>query len=60
MPLWNNPEEYPDSKVHGANMGPIWGQQNPGGPHVGPMKFIIWVYMDKIGFYLPTTKHTYS
>ena len=19
--------EYPDSKVHGANMGPIWGRQ---------------------------------
>ena len=25
----------PDSKVHGANMGPIWGRQDPGGPHVG-------------------------
>ena len=23
----------PDSKVHGANMGPIWGRQDPGGPH---------------------------
>ena len=33
----------PDSKVHGANMGPIWGRQDPGGPHVGPMNFIIWV-----------------
>ena len=22
-----------DSKVHGANMGPIWGRQDPGGPH---------------------------
>ena len=31
----------PDSKVHGANMGPIWGQQDPGGPHVGSMNFII-------------------
>ena len=28
---------FPDSKVHGANMGPIWGRQDPGGPHVGPM-----------------------
>ena len=28
---------YPDSKVHGANMGPIWGRQDPGGSHVGPM-----------------------
>ena len=27
---------YPDSKVHEANMGPIWGRQDPGGPHVGP------------------------
>ena len=34
----------PDSKVHGANMGPIWGRQDPGGPHVGPMKFAIWDY----------------
>ena len=33
----------PDSKFHGANMGPIWGRQVPGGPHAGPMKFVIWV-----------------
>ena len=32
----------PDSKVHGANMGPIWGRQDPGGPHVGPENFAIW------------------
>ena len=30
-----------DSKVHGANMGPIWGRQDPGGPHVCPMNFVI-------------------
>ena len=30
-------------KVHGANMVPIWGRQDPGGPHVGPMNFAIWV-----------------
>ena len=30
-------------KVHGANIGPIWGRQDPGGPHVGPMNFVIWV-----------------
>ena len=35
--------DYPDSKVHGANMGPIWGRQDPGGPNVGPMNFAIWV-----------------
>ena len=36
---------YPDSKVHGANMGPSWCRQYPGGPHVGPMNFVIWVCM---------------
>ena len=32
----------PDSKFHGVNMGPIWGRQDPGGSHVGPMNFAIW------------------
>ena len=36
---------YPGSKVHRANMGRIWGQQDPGGPHVDPMNFVIWVYI---------------
>ena len=31
-----------DSKVHGANMGPIWGRQDPGGPPAGSMNFAIW------------------
>ena len=31
-----------DSKIHGANMGLIWGRQDPGGPHVCPMNFAIW------------------
>ena len=31
----------PHNKVHGANMRPIWGRQDPGGPHVGPMNFAI-------------------
>ena len=35
-------KNIPDSKVHGANMGPTWGRQDPGGPHVGPMYFAIW------------------
>ena len=35
-------DTIPDSKVHGANMGPIWGRQDPGGPHVGPMNFGKW------------------
>ena len=32
----------PDSKFHVANMGPIWGRQDPGGPYVVPMIFVIW------------------
>ena len=32
----------PDSKVNGANMGLIWGRQDQGGPHVGPMNLAIW------------------
>ena len=31
--------KIPDSKAHGANMGPIWGRQDPGGLHVGPMNW---------------------
>ena len=26
----------PGGKVHGANMGPIWGRQDPGGPMLAP------------------------
>ena len=47
--IWNKGESneflewiIPDSKVHGANMGPIWDQQDPGGTHVGPMNYAIW------------------
>ena len=46
---------FPYSKVHGANMGPIWGRQDPGGPHVGPMNFAIWVTAD-----LHTMHHSYA
>ena len=35
----------PDSKVHGANMGPIWGRQDPGGPHVGPLNLATWGFL---------------
>ena len=31
----------PDSKVHGANMGPTWDLSAPDGPHVGPMNLAI-------------------
>ena len=43
VPVPSHTDNFPDSKVHGANMGPIWGRQDPGGPHVGPMNFAIWV-----------------
>ena len=41
---WNT---TPDSKVHGANMGPIWGRQDPGGPHVDTMDFVIWDWIQE-------------
>ena len=31
-----------DSNVHGANMGPTWGRQDPDGPNVGPINLAIW------------------
>ena len=37
---------FPDSRVQGANMGPIWGRQDPCGPHVGPINFAIWVIVN--------------
>ena len=33
----------PDSKLLVAHMGPTWGRQDPGGPHVGYMNLAIWV-----------------
>ena len=33
--------QFTHSKVHGANMGPTWGRQDPGGLHVGLMN--LWV-----------------
>ena len=36
------------NKVHGANMGSIWGRQDPDGPHVGPTNFAIWGFIKVI------------
>ena len=49
--------KYPDSKIHGAKMGPIWGRQDPGGPHVGLVNLAIWVMLNYIGIvcHYPTT-----
>ena len=40
--LWHK-NSFPGSKVHKANMGPTWGRQDPGGPHVGHMNLATWV-----------------
>ena len=45
--------DHADSKVYGANMGPTWGRQDPGGPHVGPIYLAIWVH------YSPVTSISY-
>ena len=34
-------QTLPDSKVHGANMGPTRVLSAPGGPHAGPMNLAI-------------------
>ena len=34
---------FPNSKVHGANMGPTWVLLAPGGPHICPMSLAIRV-----------------
>ena len=34
-------DNVPDSKVHGAHMGPTWVLSAPDGPHVGPMNLAI-------------------
>ena len=57
----NNPQRvFPDSKVHGANMGPIWGRQDPGGPHepcymgcyhIKPWCVFLWYY-SVVGYFL--------
>ena len=40
--------EYPDSKVHGANMGPTWGRQDLGGLHVDPMNLAMREYFQPV------------
>ena len=37
----------PDSKVHGANMGPTWVLSAPDGPHVGPINLAIRVLIEQ-------------
>ena len=44
--LQTSNQTFPGSKVRGANMGPTWGRQDPGGPHGGPMNLAIWVILE--------------
>ena len=60
---------YPDSKVHGVNMGPTWVLSASDGPHVGPMNlatrvgFFAWAGLmfaqsqAKIYIYLPLERN---
>ena len=41
--MWSLIQGYPDSKVHGANMGPTWVLSAPDGLHVGPINLAIRV-----------------
>ena len=52
----------PGSKVHGVNMGPTWGRQDPRGPYVGPMNLAIWgIYVLRVSrMILFTTFHLIS
>ena len=45
---WVRTWMYPAIKVYGANMGPVWARQDPGGPHVGPVNFAIWVAVERV------------
>ena len=38
-------QHYPDGKVHGAIMGPIWVRQDPGVARFGSMNFALWVML---------------
>ena len=49
----------PNSKVHGPDMGPIWGRQDPGGLHVGPMNFAIWDVINVLPISIFFTRWSY-
>ena len=38
---------FPDSKVHGADIGPTWVLSAPDGPHVDPMHLAIRTYLQQ-------------
>ena len=48
-PTITGPQKYPDSKVHGANMGPTWVLSATDGPHVGSTNLATRVYVCMTG-----------
>ena len=48
--FWKKQGWYLDSKFMRANMGPTWGRQDPGGPHIGPMNLAIWGNSAKVSW----------
>ena len=52
--------KFPYNKVHGANMGSIWGRQDPGGPPAGLMNFATWVESKHKHFVLKKMYTEYS
>ena len=55
-----SPEPIPDSKVHGANMGPTWVLSAPDGPHVGPMNLAIGDVIPNLFHYTASLGHNNS
>ena len=51
-------QQHLDGKVQGANMGLIWGWQDPGGPHVGPMNLLSGQLICK--FHITETPFSFS
>ena len=39
----------PDSKIHGANVGPTWGCQDPGVPHIDHTSLLSGLYFHNLG-----------
>ena len=52
--------KLPDSKVHGANMGPTWVLSAPDRPHVGPMNRAIREVLDSPVFVVDMCGHRTS
>ena len=50
MPRWWHADSNTDGKVDGANMGPTWGRQDPGGPPDGPINLVLFLCRNKTSY----------